>query len=129
MNKNLYSLGLMSGTSMDGIDVSIIKSDGEQVLEVVDDIYLKYDDKIRSKLKKIINKCLSKNHFLKLSKEINKLEEDITLLHFKACELIRKRKHYKTIQKCPRSPPYRTTIKTIVHIVHWHIHTILYIYL
>jgi len=91
MNKNLYSLGLMSGTSMDGIDVSIIKSDGEQVLEVVDDIYLKYDDKIRSKLKKIINKCLSKNHFLKLSKEINKLEEDITLLHFKACELIRKR--------------------------------------
>ena len=29
MNKNLYSLGLMSGTSMDGIDLSIIKSDGE----------------------------------------------------------------------------------------------------
>ena len=29
MNKNFYSLGLMSGTSLDGIDASIIKSDGE----------------------------------------------------------------------------------------------------
>ena len=43
MNKNLYSLGLMSGTSMDGIDASIIKSDGEQSIEIIDNIYLKYD--------------------------------------------------------------------------------------
>jgi anhydro-N-acetylmuramic acid kinase len=40
MNINLYSLGLMSGTSLDGIDVSIIKSDGEQHLEIIDDLYL-----------------------------------------------------------------------------------------
>ena len=37
MNKNLYSLGFMSGTSMDGVDASIMKSDGE---EFVDLIYL-----------------------------------------------------------------------------------------
>ena len=54
MNKNFYSLGLMSGTSMDGIDASIIKSDGKQFLEIVDDIYLKYDDQLKSELKKIV---------------------------------------------------------------------------
>ena len=43
MNTNLYSLGLMSGTSLDGVDVSIIKSDGEQYLEIIDNVYLKYD--------------------------------------------------------------------------------------
>jgi len=53
MNINLYSLGLMSGTSIDGIDVSIIKSDGEQYLEIIDDLYLKYDDQLKLKLKKI----------------------------------------------------------------------------
>ena len=43
MSKYLYSLGLMSGTSMDGIDLSIIKSDGEQFVEVIDDLYHKYN--------------------------------------------------------------------------------------
>jgi len=52
MNINLYSLGLMSGTSLDGIDVSIIKSDGEQYLEIIDDLYLKYNDQLKLKLKK-----------------------------------------------------------------------------
>ena len=49
MNKNLYSLGLMSGTSMDGIDISIIKSDGEQFIEIIDDMYLKYEDQLKFK--------------------------------------------------------------------------------
>ena len=35
MKKNFISLGLMSGTSMDGIDASIVKSDGEQFIEIV----------------------------------------------------------------------------------------------
>ena len=91
MNKNLYSLGLMSGTSMDGIDVSIIKSDGEQFLELVDDIYINYDNQLKLKLKKIIDLCTSKNQFSKLSKEINELEKEITLYHVKACKLIIKK--------------------------------------
>ena len=71
MNKNLYSLGLMSGTSVDGIDASIIKSDGEQFVEIVDDIYLEYDDQLRSKLKKTIDMCWSEGEFKKLSKNVN----------------------------------------------------------
>ena len=88
MNKNFYSLGLMSGTSMDGIDASIIKSDGKQFLEIVDDIYLKYDDQLKSELKKIIDSCFSKEEFKKLSNSINDLEKKITLKHSQTCKLI-----------------------------------------
>ena len=44
MNKNLYSLGLMSGTSLDGVDASIIQSDGEEHIKVIFDniLYTKY---------------------------------------------------------------------------------------
>ena len=36
MNRKFFSLGLMSGTSMDGVDASIIKSDGEKFIEIID---------------------------------------------------------------------------------------------
>ena len=41
MEKIYTSLGLMSGTSMDGIDASIIKSNGEDKYEVIFDKYFK----------------------------------------------------------------------------------------
>ena len=88
MNKNLYSLGLMSGTSLDGIDVSIIKSDGEQYLEIIDDLYLKYDDQLKLKLKIIIDLCSSKDELTKKSKEIDELEKELTLCHANACKII-----------------------------------------
>ena len=88
MNINLYSLGLMSGTSLDGIDVSIIKSDGEQYLEIIDDSYLKYEDQLKLKLKKIIDSCTSKDQLVKTSKEIDKLEKELTLCHANAYKLI-----------------------------------------
>ena len=88
MNINLYSLGLMSGTSLDGIDVSIIKSDGEQYLEIIDDSYLKYEDQLKLKLKKIIDSCTSKDQLAKIPKEIDELEKELTFCHANACKLI-----------------------------------------
>jgi len=88
MNKNFYSLGLMSGTSMDGIDASIIKSDGEQSLELIDDAYFKYDDQLKSELKKAIDSCSSKMEFKKLFNVIKNLEKKITYKHFQICKLI-----------------------------------------
>ena len=91
MKKNFYSLGLMSGTSLDGIDASIIKSDGEQFVELIDDLYLKYDDKLKKKIRKITDLCSTKDDFKRLSKEISKLEKEITMRHVKACKLIIKK--------------------------------------
>jgi len=91
MNKNLYSLGLMSGTSMDGIDISIIKSDGEQFIEIIDDMYLKYEDQLKLKLIKTIGLCSSKDYFFTLSEKISELEKEITLCHSQAYKLIAKK--------------------------------------
>ena len=41
MDKNINALGLMSGTSMDGIDASIIISDGEKNIDIIGNLYLK----------------------------------------------------------------------------------------
>ena len=51
MNKSYYSLGLMSGTSLDGVDASIILSDGEKKLEIIDNHYKKYDNNFKLSLK------------------------------------------------------------------------------
>ena len=91
MNKNLYSLGLMSGTSMDGIDASIIKSDGENSVEVIDNMYLMYNPSIKSKLKELVNLCNSKNSMKKLSKKIKKIEKEITLKYVSISKKILKK--------------------------------------
>ncbi len=81
MNKSLNSLGLMSGTSGDGIDASVINSDGRGYYKVLINKYFKYSDEISEnihKLKRNINKI---DDVKKFSKEINSLERKITLFH------------------------------------------------
>ena len=53
MSKSYYSLGLMSGTSMDGVDASIIQSDGETKYKVIIDKYFRYPQGIYKNLIKL----------------------------------------------------------------------------
>ena len=50
MSKEYTSLGLMSGTSGDGVDASIISSDGLKEFEVIKDKYFEYDSNISKKI-------------------------------------------------------------------------------
>ena len=56
MSKSFYSLGLMSGTSMDGVDGSIIQSDGETKYKVILDKYFEYPKNIYKDLTKLRDK-------------------------------------------------------------------------
>ena len=83
MEKFYTSLGLMSGTSMDGVDASIIKSDGESNYEPIFDKYFEYDAVIYSKLLNLRDKINSIKDIKANSYQINELERKITLFHAK----------------------------------------------
>ena len=88
MEKIYTSLGLMSGTSMDGIDASIIRSNGEDKYETVFDQYFKYDEVIYRKLVNIRNKINSSGDLEINSIILNELEREITLFHATVCKKI-----------------------------------------
>ena len=50
MHKKYTSLGLMSGTSGDGVDASILYSNGIDEFEVIKDKYFEYDSQIYKNL-------------------------------------------------------------------------------
>ena len=88
MEKIYTSLGLMSGTSMDGVDASIISSDGEKQYESIFNEYFEYDGDLYKDLVNLRNKINSANDIILNSKLINDIERKITLFHAKICNKI-----------------------------------------
>ena len=88
MEKIYTSLGLMSGTSMDGIDASIIRSNGEDSYEIVFDQYYEYAEEIYRELINIREKVNSSKDLEINSIAINDLERKITLFHATICKQI-----------------------------------------
>jgi len=81
MSKKFYSLGLMSGTSMDGIDASVIQSDGKTNYKVILDRYFKYSKSLYINLVNLRDKIKNFNDLKKNEKEIKIIENKITLFH------------------------------------------------
>jgi anhydro-N-acetylmuramic acid kinase len=83
MEKFYTSLGLMSGTSMDGVDASVIRSDGENNYEPIFDKYFEYEEVIYSDLLNLRDKINSIKDLTANSYQISELERKITLFHAK----------------------------------------------
>jgi len=83
MSKEYTALGLMSGTSGDGVDASIIQSDGQNKYKIILDKYFEYDSDIYKNIYKLKEKINNSKDLKILSKEIIELEKKITLFHAK----------------------------------------------
>ncbi|OUW10892.1 MAG: anhydro-N-acetylmuramic acid kinase [Candidatus Pelagibacter sp. TMED166] len=91
MSKSFYSLGLMSGTSMDGVDASVIQTDGKTKYKPILDKYFEYPKDIYIHLTKLRDKIKGSRDLKKNSKEIQNVEKEITLFHAKAVNQILKK--------------------------------------
>ena len=83
MQKKYTSLGLMSGTSGDGVDASILFSDGVNKFEVIKDKYFEYDQHIYQSIHSLKEKIFSNEDIKRFSEELSELERKITLFHVK----------------------------------------------
>jgi len=78
---------------MDGVDASIIQSDGETKYKVIMDKYYEYPQDIFQNLTKLRDKISSSIDLKKFTKELKKIEKEITLFHSEAVkEIIEKTK-------------------------------------
>ena len=86
MKKIYTALGTMSGTSLDGIDLSIIQTDGEDHLSLESNKYLKFSNDLTQKIRSIKSKITSTNECEKIikSEEYKELSHKITTKHQEA---------------------------------------------
>ena len=82
MKKKIFtSIGLMSGTSMDGVDLSVIKSDGNDQFSSIYDTYKEFDDGLYKQLISLRDKISNSADLKTHSKEINDVEKKFTLFN------------------------------------------------
>ncbi len=80
MKKKEYcSLGIMSGTSLDGLDFSLLKTDGKENINFIFNEYTKFNSEFKANIKSIINKFNSLNYKLVMeSSEYKKFNKEFT---------------------------------------------------
>ncbi len=84
MKKKVFTaLGLMSGTSLDGVDLSIIKTDGHGEFTPILDDYYEFDQKLQKKILDLRDRLSVSQDFQKYSSDLDKLDREYTLFNSK----------------------------------------------
>ncbi len=78
-NKEFIALGIMSGTSIDGLDFSLIKSDGKDKIQILINHYFKFSLKTKLKIKNFIEKNTLNNSFLKNSSSYERFNSQFSI--------------------------------------------------
>jgi anhydro-N-acetylmuramic acid kinase len=91
MAKIYTALGLMSGTSMDGVDASIIQTNGKSEYKVILDKYFEYPKNIYNDLTTLRDKIKNSKDLKKHQKKIKSIEKDITIFHAESVKKILKK--------------------------------------
>ena len=89
--KEMYrALGLMSGTSMDGVDASIVCSDDGKnyITQGKENQYFEYDKDLYQKLTNLRDKIISSKDLKKYSLQLKSIEKEITLFHAKVANIM-----------------------------------------
>ena len=81
MEKNLSALGFMSGTSGDGVDTSVISSNGKDTINIKYNRFDPYPTSLSNKIHRVKESISEMQDLLKYSSEIDKLELEITDFH------------------------------------------------
>jgi len=75
--KIYLALGIMTGTSMDGIDLSLINTDGKSYVRVINEKNYQYSHKLQIQFKKIMNNKKNMNnindYFIKYDDKVTKI--------------------------------------------------------
>ena len=91
MGKIYSALGLMSGTSMDGVDASIVQSDGKYKYKSILDRYFEYPENIREDLIRLRNIIKSSQDLKKYTKIIKSIEKKITIFQSESANKVLKK--------------------------------------
>lgn len=78
------AIGLMSGTSMDGIDVALLKTDGEAALEFGPTMAVDYDAAFRKRLADALDDAMGLTSATRRSAYLVEIEREVTDRHARA---------------------------------------------
>ena len=81
MRATKTAIGLMSGTSMDGIDAAVLVSDGENEIKIIGHLSSQYDTNFRKRLKEILDDVTEVKSRDELPVAALTIERELTLRH------------------------------------------------